>query len=93
LVWHSKKTGNPLPKKKKKDDWTLNGIIDELLHRKLITDMDATKMHCIRKLRNSFIHEEYSLKLSSGMAQKVNAWTEDIINYTTLLREKYDKSV
>jgi NACalpha-BTF3-like transcription factor len=100
LVWHSKKTGNPLimkkkknkkKKEKKKDEWTLSRIIDELFNREIITDTDATKLHCIRHLRNSFVHEDYSFKLSSGIAEKVNASIEDIINYTALLKAEYDK--
>jgi hypothetical protein len=95
LVWHSKKTDNPLPTKKRKKggDWTLHEIIEMLFHHKIITDTDATKLHCIRKLRNSFIHEDYSLKLTSSIAERVNASTQDIINYTALLKDKYDKSV
>jgi hypothetical protein len=48
-------------------------------------------MHSIRKLRNSFVHQEYSLKLSPEIVQKVNASIEDIINYTKLLKAEYDK--
>jgi hypothetical protein len=71
----------------------LHEVIDALACRGLITDTDATKMHCIRHLRNSFIHEEYSLKLPSEIAQKVDASIDDIINYTTILKDKYDESV
>ena len=99
LVWNSEKTGNPLPKKEKKEkkkenekvEWTLSRIIDELSNRKIITDTKATRMHSIRKLRNSFVHQEYSLKLSPEIVQKVNASIEDIINYTRLLKAEYDK--
>ena len=90
LVWNSEKTANPLPKKEKKEnekvEWTLSRIIDELSNRKIITATKATRMHSIRKLRNSFVHQEYSLKLSPEIVKKVNASIEDIINYTRLLK-------
>jgi hypothetical protein len=91
LVWHSRKSDNALPQNI--DRWDLWQVIDELLSRGLITDTDATKLHCIRDLRNSFIHREYSLRLSSAIAEKVDASIEDIINYTRDLKAKYDSMV
>lgn len=89
MVWHSEKSGNP--PLQNIDRWDLWQVIDELLSRGLITETAATKLHCIRHLRNSFIHREYSLRLPSGIAEKVDASIEDIINYTKLLKAEYDK--
>jgi hypothetical protein len=92
LVWQSKKTDNPLSIKKV-EEWKLQRVIDELFHCNIITDGDTRKMHYIRRLRNYFIHEEYSLRLSSQIAQRVIASIQDVINCTTLLKAEYDKWV
>lgn len=92
LVWDSKSTGNPLPAKKRKgDDWTLYEIINELLRRDIITEADKDKLHDIRCLRNDFIHDGYSIKISSETASRVGALAPDIINYTGLLKAVYDE--
>jgi hypothetical protein len=93
LLWHSRKAGKPLSKKKL-TEWKLELVIDQLFSREILTDMNVrSKMHHIRRLRNSFIHRKYSLKLTPEIVQKVIASTEDIINCTALLKDKYDKSV
>jgi uncharacterized protein YutE (UPF0331/DUF86 family) len=66
-------------------------IIETLLRRKIIADPDAAKLHCIRGLRNEFVHKDFSIKLTSQMAQKIDVHNVDIINYTTKLKGKYDE--
>ncbi len=61
-------------------------MIEKLLECEKITDSDAAKLHCIRGLKNEFVHEDYSIKLTSKMAQKIDAHNEDIINYTAKLK-------
>ena len=46
-------------------------------------------MQCIKSLRNFFIYERYSLELTSEMAQKVDAFIDDIISCTALIFKKY----
>lgn len=91
LVWHSKKTSNPLsPQNVAKLD--LFSVIYQLFSCEILKDMNVkSKMHSIRCLRNSFIHEGYSLKLSSDIAQQVDVSTQDIINCTALLKAEHDK--
>jgi hypothetical protein len=90
LVWESKKKGNTLPQNV--TEWGLSKVINVLFSSKILTDTSVkSKMHCIRSLRNSFVHEEYSLRLSSGMVQKVDAFIDDIINCTAFIKAKYDE--
>ena len=92
LVWDSKSTGNPLPAKKRKDnDWTLYEIINELRRHDIVTEADKDKLHDIRCLRNDFIHDGYSFKISSETSSRVGALAPDIINYTGLLKTLYDE--
>ena len=57
----------------------------------IITDDDATNMHCIRQLRNNFLHRDSLFKLTSRIVEKVNALNNDIIYYVGYLKGKYDK--
>jgi hypothetical protein len=70
----------------------LHVIIDALALCEIITDDDATKMHCIRQLRNNFLHRGSLFKLSFRIIEKVNALNDDIIYYVKYLKDKYDKS-
>jgi len=90
LFWHSKNKGDPLPIDKVRG-WSLHKIIETLLKRRIITDLEAAKLHCIRGLRNEFIHEDYSIKLTSKMAQKIDVHTDDIIEHTAKLKAVYDE--
>ena len=67
-------------------------VIDALALCEIITDDDATKMHCIRQLRNNFLHGDSALKLTSEMTEKVYARKQDIINYTATIKRIYDES-
>ena len=89
LLWNSKNTGNPLTAKEVQD-WKLFRVINELLSRILITDTDAKKLHSIRELRNEFVHEDISIKITSAIAEKVNALNNDIIYYVGYMKGKYD---
>jgi hypothetical protein len=91
LIWHTKNTVNPLTAKKVKD-WKLQRVINELHNRKLITDTEANKLHSIRDLRNDFVHEDLSIKITSTIVKKVNALNDDIIYHVGYMKEKYDKS-
>jgi hypothetical protein len=77
-----------LNKNKLKD---LHVVIDALALSEIITDDDATKMHCIRQLRNNFLHRGSLFKLSSRIVEKVNAFNDDIIYYVGYMKDKYDK--
>ncbi len=90
LIWYTKNIGNPLPVNVV-CDWKLHKVIEKLLECEIITDSDAAKLHCIRGLGNEFVHEDYSLKLTSRIAQKIDAHNEDIINYTAKLKAVYDE--
>lgn len=91
MVWPSRKAGTQLSRKKV-TDWKLEKVINELFCRKILTDMNVKpKMHSIRKLRNCFIHKQYSLKLTPKIVERVKASTQDIINCTALLKAKYDE--
>lgn len=90
LLWNSKNTANPLTAEEVQD-WKLKRVIDELLNRGIITATEATKLHSIRGLRNEFVHEDYSIKLTSKMAQKIDVHNEDIISYTARLKAIYDE--
>jgi Domain of unknown function (DUF4145) len=72
LVWQSKKKGKQLSMKIVRN-MELKTVINVLSSRGIINGAIKNKMHCIRKLRNSFIHKKYSLKLSSQMVKRVNA--------------------
>ncbi len=82
--------GNPLPKQKVLD-WELRKVIDELLSWKIINTNMIIRMHGIRKLRNSFAHEEYSLRLSPQIVEQIISSVEDIINCLTILKAEKDK--
>jgi hypothetical protein len=92
-VWNKNKNKNYnvtlSPEKARK--LKLHAVIDALALSEIITDDDATKMHCIRQLRNNFLHGDSALKLTSAMTEKVYARKQDIINYTTILKDKYDE--
>lgn len=92
LIWDSKmKKDKEPPTREEVSEWPLHRIIEQLFRRKIITDSEAAKLHCIRGLRNEFVHEDYSIKLTSKMAQKINVHNEDIINYISKLKGKYDE--
>jgi hypothetical protein len=90
LIWHTKNIGNPLPVDVVRD-WKLFRVINELFKYEKITDSESAKLHCIRGLRNEFVHEDFSIKLTSTMAQKIKAHHDDIIKYTAKLKEVYDE--
>lgn len=93
LIWDSnmkKDKQDPLnPEEVSK--WSLHRIIEQLFRCKIITDLDAAKLHCIRGLRNEFVHKDYSIKLTSKVAQKISAHHDDIINSTAKLKGIYDE--
>jgi hypothetical protein len=94
LVWDAKSTGKPLSttkKRKKGDEWTFYEIINLLRERDKITEEEKDMLHDIRCLRNEFIHEGYSIKISSKTASRVSALTPDIINYTAKLKAVHDE--
>ncbi len=70
----------------------LHLVIDGLAVCEIVSDDDATKMHCIRQLRNNFLHGDSALKLTSEIAERVDARTDDIINYTITIKRKHDES-
>jgi hypothetical protein len=90
LIWHSKNKSDPLPIEEVRG-WSLHKIIEMLLKRRIITDSEAAKLHCIRGLRNEFVHEDYSIKLTSKMAQKIDVHNDDIIEHTAKLKAVYDE--
>jgi hypothetical protein len=90
LIWHTKNIGKPLSIEEV-HNWKLHAVIEKLLKYNIITDPDAAKLHCIRGLRNEFVHEDYSIKLSSKMAHKISVHHDDIINYTAKLKAVYDE--
>lgn len=68
----------------------LHVVIDALALCEIVTDDDATKMHCIRQLRNNFLHRGSLFKLSSRIVKKINALNDDIIYYIGFIKGKYD---
>ena len=91
LVWQSKKKGKkPLPMKTARN-MKLETIIDVLSRRGIISETMEKKMHDIRKLRNSFIHKKYSLRLSSQKAKELITVTDDIIECNKFIKEEYEK--
>jgi hypothetical protein len=92
LYWESKKLGKKAFSKTILENMNLEKIIDAIFECQIMTDTKMQeKMHIIRKLRNDFIHDEYSLKLKSEIANKVDDAIDDVINCIKVLKEKYDK--
>lgn len=69
----------------------LETVVNVLSRRDIISETIEKKMHDIRRLRNSFIHKKYSLKLSSQKAKEIIDLTEDIIECTKFIKEEYEK--
>ncbi|MDQ4050150.1 MAG: DUF4145 domain-containing protein [Thermoproteota archaeon] len=90
LIWDSRNKGDPLPIDQV-CGWSLHTIIETLFKRKIITDADAAILHSIRGLRNDFIHEDYSIRLTSRVLQKIDSHNDDMINYTATLKAVYDE--
>jgi hypothetical protein len=88
LIWHTKNIGKPIPVNVV-HNWKLHDVIEKLLEYEKITNSDAVKRHSIRGLRKEFVHEDYSIKLTSRIAQKIDAHNDDIIDYTAKLKAVY----
>jgi hypothetical protein len=91
LLWHSKNTPKPLTDKEVQE-WKLDRVTKELRKCGLITDTDVMKIDSIRKLRTKFIHENLSIRITSEIAEQVDALNDDIIYYVGHMKDKYDKS-
>lgn len=91
-VWNKNKNYNVTLTPEKARKLKLHEVIDALALCEIITDDDATKMHCVRRLRNNFLHGDSALKLTYAMTEKVYTHKQDIINYTATIKRKYDES-
>jgi hypothetical protein len=94
-VWDKKKKNNHNVTLTTSEDaykLKLHVVIDALAICEIVSDDDATKMHCIRQLRNEFLHGDSALKLTSEMTEKVYARKHDIIDYSAAVKHKYDES-
>jgi hypothetical protein len=69
----------------------LEQVIIQLFSNGIIDETTKTKMDNIKTMRNSFIHDEYSVKLPSKIVRQVIASARDIINCTALIKSEYDK--
>jgi hypothetical protein len=79
LVWQSKKAANLISTNQVRK-LRLEQVIDELSSRSITNANVKTKMHSIRNLRNSFIHNEYSVRISPQIYKQVITSVQDAID-------------